>query len=477
VNLRIETNNPQLLEEILTTIPIEHPPAQSDLTFIAHNIILSYEIDFTQTNEEIEKRVIEKLKTGREEITKDLKRREDYLNQCQKHRVIPFSQMEYTFDEKIGIFMPKHYDNRLDRSFMPDILAAGIMLRDSIAGGKAYRIQVRPHYSNFTQFKNMLFPLLKENGYCLNFGKIQINSGAEIKIGKECEERAGAELEVSNSYEYANELKKWFASLRKKYDGGATPRAKKSKKEYVSKEPAETTPFGLSEEMLEKPEGATPSENIHCLLQAHYDALKLSVVDPICIATGSDDLRFSKQLYDVSDTEDAVEIVQERVKKHKTTIQAFINQHQGMLKSIDDIEEAANIKNASMVIKRSQEYLRKYEEHIEFINQFKKEKNKDDFLGYPASITQTRSNQQIPVVTVNPKQTYKGAIEAAQTLEETIKLLSPADKIDFSVINTTDAPYSGIELSDTAIKNGFDTSYRGRIEFTINMLEKEGLKF
>jgi hypothetical protein len=477
VSLRIETNSPKLLEEILETIPTEPtPPFQSELTFIAHNISLSYEIDFTRTKEEIEKSVIEKLKTGRENITKDLKFRESYLQECEKHGVIPFSQMEYAFDQGIGIFLPKKYENKLDKSFPPDILIAGIALNSSLAGGKAYRIKVDPHYTNFIKFKEKFLPLLKRNNYFLNFGTITPNSGIEIRIGKECEEHTGVELELNSSGELAKQIKKWFSALKKKYDGGPTPRAKKPKQNYIAQEAHGRTPFGLSEEMLEEPKEATPSENLHCLLQAHYDALKLSVIDPICIATGSDDLRFSKQVYDISDTEDAEEIVKERVKKYKTTIQSFISQHQGMLKSMDDIEEVANIKNTSMVIKRGQEYLRKYEEHIEFINQFKKEKNRDDFLGYPASITQTRSNQQMPVLSVNPNQTYNGAIEAAQKLEETIKKLSPTDKIDFSAINTTETPYSGIELSDIAIKHGFDTSYRGRIEFTINMLEKQGFK-
>lgn len=230
---------------------------------------------------------------------------------------------------------------------------------------------------------------------------------------------------------------------------------------------------------------ANASEHLHSLLQGHQEALSKSVTDPICVPSPwPDDPRFGKQYYDTTEDENEGRIiVQGRITEHGNILKAFINQHKRMLNLMETIEEAANHKHTERVIQYCKRYQRVYAAHIEFIREAK-EKAKhndpiDNFLDYPSTVKTTLTKGyegHILTSAINPQRDYKNAIATAENLELILHHIDTGRPVDFSVIDVTGSPYYGIEISEDFIKNGADTSYRGRIEFTINMLEREGFK-
>lgn len=227
---------------------------------------------------------------------------------------------------------------------------------------------------------------------------------------------------------------------------------------------------------------ANASEHLHSLLQGHQEALSKSVTDPICVPSPwPDDPRFGKQYYDTTEDENEGRIiVQGRITEHGNILKAFINQHKRMLNLMETIEEAANHKHTERVIQYCKRYQRVYAAHIEFIKDFKEKENTtnpiSNFLDYPSAEKTTLTKGHIIPSAVNPQRDYKNAIATAENLELILHHIDSSRPVDFSVINVDGSQYYGIDVGEDFIKSGADTSYRGRIEFTINMLEREGFK-
>jgi len=480
-NKHIEGNSPELFHEIITTMPIDPGPAHSELIFAAHGIVLSYEHE-GMSETELNRKVMDELRTGRKDYSKDAQRRIPYLKECMEHNVMPFTHAQYDYEKEIAYFKLRKMEFTANRGYPPDFLATEFALQLGLKGGKAHKITVGVPYWGYPEFKNKFYQDLMEKEYKLEKGHLKVNDGIDILIGEEIGyQKTGIELRLWNATnsEHAEQIKKWFNQLAKKYGAGRPPKNQKQTIPQTKKQPPQksnkTTPFELPPEMIESPEKASPSEQLHAMFQAHYDALRISVCDPISIPTGEDNWRFSKIFYDVAeDQEEARWQIQERIKKHSDTIKTFIKQHETLLSYIDNIEEAANTKSVQRVIDNSREYLDTFKEHIEFINQYRGNCSlTEDFLDYPSTIMDTRTKNHIMTIALNPKRNYKGAVEAAEQLEQKIHALT-GNEINFSAINQVDTPY---QAKDELTKGGFDISYRGRIEFVKNMLEKEGLEF
>jgi|GEM_PF-3824466 len=483
-NKHIEGNSPELFHEIITTMPIEPGPAHSELTFAANGIILSY-VHEGMSETELNRKVMDELRTGRKDYSKDAQRRIPYLNECIEHNVMPFTHAHYDYEKEIAYFKLRKMEFTANRGYPPDFLATEFSLQLGLKGGKAHKLTVGVPYWGYPDFKNKFYQDLKEKEYQIEKGHLKVNDGIDIRIGEEIGyQKTGVELKIWNAtnQEHAKQIENWFKELVKKYGANPSPKTKPQKQTIPERKRQSTPenkkitnqPFDLLQEALEKPDKAHPSEELHAMFQAHYDALRISVCDPISVPTGSDNWRFAKIFYDMAEeSEDAKWQIQTRIKKHSDTIKTFIQQHDTLLSYIDNIEEAANTKSIQRVIDNSKAYLDTFKAHIEFINKYKDECSaQDDFFDYPSTIMDTRTKNHILTVALNPKRNYKGAVESTEQLEQKINALT--NEISFSAINQVDTPY---QAKDELTNGGFDSSYRGRIEFVKHMLEKEGLKF
>lgn len=119
----------ELFLEVMSSVPIE--PKYADVIFLAHGIFPPSDID-------------NKEKTR-------------YLNECREKGIVPFTTLEFGYNEKKGLFLPELSPTRY---YNPSNLDEVNLL---FKGGKNYRFEFRTKPHEFEEFKKNLPSLLQED--------------------------------------------------------------------------------------------------------------------------------------------------------------------------------------------------------------------------------------------------------------------------------------------------------------------------
>ncbi len=209
-------------------------------------------------------------------------------------------------------------------------------------------------------------------------------------------------------------------------------------------------------------------------LNSMYNALTISTTSPVVIPSGISPpgkiSAFSHVFYDAAENEDkALEIMRKRIKLNSGDIAKHLDLHKLMLKLFYDIEESANTSNRNSVSDAVSKLCTCVRDYTRLVAVHLHRPKEEAFLSYPTCIPGhyfvVPSFSIIRELSFNPNQNIHGVIREITDLEELlIDFEIQAEKI--SIVKVSDALDTGEGISDTSL--------RGRLELTIELLKRAG---
>ncbi|MDO8460744.1 MAG: hypothetical protein Q7S74_06555 [Nanoarchaeota archaeon] len=213
-------------------------------------------------------------------------------------------------------------------------------------------------------------------------------------------------------------------------------------------------------------------------LSSLYEALTLSACDPVVVPSGigSKGLHvFSHMFYDcMEDEEEGFRIMEDRKRIAQEDIVNHFSFHEYAVKAFYSIDELANVNNREGVVNIARELAIQLEQYSGFtgiITEHKTRLEKKAFLNYPVCF---RGHYfQVPWYTNLAEKSFNPTISESGVITEAIKTRYLGNQF-----LTVQGPIPKITISEgkDSGEGLIDTSLRGRLELTKELLRRAGFK-